>query len=146
MACLPDMVRDIHHIFDTTPGVNCFPSRRQSCINEGFHTWSQCDNGLLLQYSYGIPSQIITPYGNLRIICDVSTNNIESYQIIHKRMSELLSLTLYKQSIDNNIYGSRGPWYRITNYRNITIPSSNLIYPVTIKYEVAKSKFNSIFI
>ena len=144
MNVLPDIVRDIHHIFDTTPGYNCNPSKRQLLVNDGFCTWSQCEDGLILLYYYGFPSEIITPYGNLRISGDISTQNHECTQIVHNRVSELLSLSLYKEVIDND-YGSRGPWYRITNYRGMDIPTSNLVYPVTIEYDDAKRKFNSIF-
>lgn len=144
MELLPEMVRDIHNIFDTTQGIKSYPSSRNGVLNDGLCTWSQCDNGLILQYSYGTPSEIITPYGNLRISGDISKYNSECIEIVHKRVSDLLSLSLYKDLIDNE-YGSRGPWYRITNYRGMDIPTSNLVYPVTIEYQEAKRKFNSIF-
>ena len=141
---LPNIVRDIHNIYDTTPGIKSYSSSRNGLLNDGFCTWSQCDNGLILLYSYGTPSEIITPYGNLRISGDISTENNECTQVVHKRVSELLSLSLYKEVIDND-YGSRGPWYRITSYKGMDIPTSNLVYPVTIEYRDAKKKFNSIF-
>ena len=88
-----------------------------------------------MKYSYS------TPYGNLRIVADVSINNFNTYDIIHEKLSKLLSLSLYKERIENDI-GSYGPWYRITNYKGMPIPTSNLINPVTIKYHETKRKFN----
>ena len=144
MNVLPYIVRDIHHIFDTTPGYNSNPSNRNGLVNDGLHTWSQCDNGLILQYYYGFPSEIITPYGNLRISGTVFRENYESSKIVDKRISELLSLSLYNEKIEND-FGSHGPWYRITSYKGMDIPTSNIIKPVTISSDEAKRKFNSIF-
>ena len=144
MNVLPDIVRDIHHIFDTTPGYNCNPSKRQLLVNDGFCTWSQCEDGLILLYYYGFPSEIITPYGNLRISGTVFRENYESSKIVDKRISELLSLSLYNEKIEND-FGSHGPWYRITSYKGMDIPTSNIIKPVTISSDDAKRKFNSIF-
>ena len=140
---LPDIINDIHNIIDNT-GVNGFKSDREEVMKDGFLTWSQTNSGLILQYSYGIPEQIITPYGTIRISSTFSTTNQKCYEIIHKKITDLLSLTLYKDLIDNE-YGSRGPWYKINNYNGMLIPDSNIIYPVTIKYKDAKSKFYSIF-
>ena len=141
---LPNIVCDIHNIFDTTSGIKSYPSSRNGLLNDGFCTWSQCDNGLILLYSYDTPSEIITPYGNLRISGTVFRENYESSKIVDKRISELLSLSLYNEKIEND-FGSHGPWYRITSYKGMDIPTSNIIKPVTISSDDAKRKFNSIF-
>ena len=136
-----EITKKIHNIIDNEDDFDSIDKKKH--IRDGFHTWSNTNQGLILYYSYGSVNSLITPYGELKLTgsCSSRKNGIES---LHSKLINTFDLKLYKKLVETEM-GCYGPWYKIKSYNGITLDEPNLLNGNNLDYYECKDLYKELF-
>lgn len=138
-----NIVRNIHKLFETTPEINFYNYIKYT--NDGFMPWEFTNQGLIIKYSYGIISDLITPYGQLRLRGSCGCNGYKTEQIFHNKIMSLFNLELYKELVETDL-GCYGPYYKVVSFNGVILPTPTLVYQNdNLSYDNMKLKYKQLF-
>lgn len=139
------IVRQIHELFSNNSDYNWYNYKEHT--DDGFSSSSFTDQGLIIKYSYGTISNLITPYGELKLrgSCSSSSNDL-FFKLFNEKIMSLFDLKKNTDLIESE-FGCYGPWYTLVSYNNITLPEPTLIYKKTTysDYSQRKLKYRQLF-
>jgi len=137
-----EITKQIHHFIENTKNFKAF--NYKGYTRDGFMTWSYTDKGLILKYSYGSISSLITPYGELRLLgsCSSSKNGLKD---LHDKIINNFDLEIYLDTVENNL-GSFGPWYKLKSFNKLKLDEPTLIELNNVLYQdECKKKYKELF-
>lgn len=126
-----DIIQDILKILNNTPGLNIIDGKQ--IYKDGFCTWGKTNKGLIIEYSYGIISNLLTPYGLIRLRGSCSSTK-DVTNLVHEYLNSIFHFEIYSNLIETEI-GSFGPRYSITTYNEKKLPIPELDKDTRITYE-----------
>ena len=142
-SIIVQIVENIHDLFEITPEINFYNFKHFT--DDGFTSWSFTNQGLIIKYSYGIISSLITPYGELRLRGSCSCNGFKTERMFHDKIIKLFHLELHKELVETDI-GCYGPWYKVVSFNNVILPIPTLIYQNdNLSYNDIKLKYKQLF-
>lgn len=136
-------VKNIHDLFEITPEIKFYNFKHFT--DDGFTSWSFTNQGLLIKYSYGIISSLITPYGELRLRGSCSCNGYKTQKMFHNKIMSLFNLELHTKLLETDL-GCYGPLYKIVSFNDVILPTPTLIYDKdNLSYNDRKLKYEQLF-